>query len=226
MKPRFLTSAILGILGLSVMGVLQLRGEQETAVSQLDETKVTAVFRAHKEELRAHPDVLGVAPSPEGILIITDRPAAVPQEIDGIPVVIQPPPERLPPPPGGIVLKADGTQEHRPELASCPEGSKEHRLYRWRFCNDVANPQPIPSHLLAPPIAGVPYEEARAIHNRHKAELAQLPGVQTVGLSGEGIRVRTTRPELVPSFIEGLPVKTESSSGLFLRGSAPGEVAQ
>jgi len=43
-------------------------------------------------------------------------------------------------------------------------------LGNWRFCLDPSNLEPIPP-LMAPPIAGIPYEEALEIHQRHAVEL-------------------------------------------------------
>ena len=68
-----------------------------------------------------------------------------------------------------------------------------------------AKAKPIPN-LWSPPIAGIPYEKALEIHNRHVHELGDLPGVESVGLGAEGINVYTTRPELVPHQVEGLKV--------------------
>ena len=59
-----------------------------------------------------------------------------------------------------------------------------------------------------PPIAGIPYEECREIHQRHKDRLGQLPGVTSVGFGRDGINVYTSEPRLVPEAVEGLPIQT------------------
>jgi hypothetical protein len=66
---------------------------------------------------------------------------------------------------------------------------------------------------MEPPIAGISFEEAQKIFERHQEELGQLPGVQSVWLGAEGIEVRTTNPAVVPSQIESLPVKAVLPTG-------------
>lgn len=100
-------------------------------------------------------------------------------------------PNLLPPPPGVIVLRPDGRRE---QAEDCPDGFRETAgLNGWRFCLDVNNPQPMPP-LEAPPIAGIAYEEALKILERHRDALMRLPGVESVGLDTEGIRVETKTP--------------------------------
>lgn len=147
-----------------------------------------------------------------GIRLITDRPALMPTHVAGLPVVTEPPPPHLPPPPGVIVLRPDGPVP-QPTLARCPSGTREVRQYRWRFCNSVADPQPIPTSLLIPPIAGLPYTRVTEIFKRQ--DFLQLPGVQSVGLEADGIVVQTTEPALIPSTFAGLPVRIEAPQGVF-----------
>jgi len=59
-----------------------------------------------------------------------------------------------------------------------------------------------------PLIAGRPYKEALAILKRHEGELMNLPGVDAIDMDEEGILVYTDNPSVVPSTIEGLPVRT------------------
>lgn len=120
-----------------------------------------------------------------------------------VPLTI-PPPKLLPPPPGVIVLRPGGVKE---QADSCPEGFKEHvSLGGWRFCVDPEHPEPIPP-LMIPPIAGIPYEEALKILERHREELMKLPGVEAIGMSAEGIEVETNNPAVLPQEVEGLPIK-------------------
>lgn len=120
------------------------------------------------------------------------------------PLAVSPPP-LLPPPPGVIILRLGGVRE---QADSCPEGFQEYvSLGGWRFCLDPAHPEPIPP-LMAPPIAGIPYEECLMILERHQAELMRLPGVNSVGLGEVGIHVFTDNPAVVPREVEGLPIKT------------------
>ena len=119
--------------------------------------------------------------------------------------VTAPDPNLLPPPPGFVVLRPDG----RRELAdTCPVGFREAAgLNGWRFCVDEYNPQPLPP-LEAPPIAGIPYEEALKILDRHRTALMELPGVESVGLDEEGIRVEAKdAPPGLPTAAEGLPIR-------------------
>lgn len=112
--------------------------------------------------------------------------------------------ELLPPPPGVIILRPGKVRE---QADSCPEGFEEARGENdWRFCIDPQHPEPIPP-LMVPPIAGIPYEEALAILERHRAELMQLPGVEAVGMGVEGIVVETENPAVLPLDVEGLPIK-------------------
>src|SRR3990172_12983257 len=71
---------------------------------------------------------------------------------------------------------------------------------------DSEKSEPIPP-MMVPPIGSVPYEEAQKIIERHGIELMHIPGVTGVGLGADGIRVRTSKPELLPREIEGVPVK-------------------
>jgi len=121
------------------------------------------------------------------------------------------PPQFLPPPPGVIILRPGGVRE---QADSCPEGFKEHvSLGGWRFCIDLEHPETIPP-LMAPPIAGIPYEEALAILERHREEIMRLPGVQSVGMGNGGIVVETDNPAVLPLEIEGLPIKPIPPGGL------------
>ncbi len=67
---------------------------------------------------------------------------------------------------------------------------------------------------MAPPIAGIPYEEALAILERHREEIMRLPGVQSVGMGNGGIVVETDNPAVLPLEIEGLPIKPIPPGGL------------
>lgn len=110
----------------------------------------------------------------------------------------------LPPPQGVIVLHPGGKRE---PATTCPEGFQEHvSLGGWRFCIDPAQPEPIPP-LMAPPIAGIPFEKAQEILERHQQALRQLPGVKAVGLGVDGIYIQTENPAILPAEVEGLPVK-------------------
>lgn len=114
-----------------------------------------------------------------------------------------PQPQLLPPPPGVTVLKPNGVQE---PASSCPQGFSETTgLNGWRFCIDPKHPESIPP-LAAPPIAGILYQTALDIIQRHYSELGAIPGVESVGLGVEGIVVYTDSPQLVPKTIEGLPI--------------------
>jgi len=116
----------------------------------------------------------------------------------------------LPLPPGVIVLRPGGVVERREDLNACPEGFKEVTHYRWRFCQTLrSTPEPIPAHLLNLPVAGVPYEKAKEIVKRNLDWLLKLPGVRGVGLGADGVTISTDIPAVVPSDVEGLPVKIE-----------------
>src|SRR5205814_2400986 len=114
-------------------------------------------------------------------------------------------PKLLPPPPGVIILQPGGVRE---QADSCPKRFKEIvEMGGWRFCVDPEHPETIPP-LMAPPIAGIPYEEALAILERHREEIMRLPGVQSIGMGAEGIRVYTDNPAVLPPEVEGLPIKS------------------
>ena len=121
------------------------------------------------------------------------------------------PPKLLSPPPGVIVLRPGGVRE---QANSCPEGFREVQgLNGWRFCIDPEHPEPIPP-LEVPPIVGIPYEEALKILERHREELMKFPGVSSVGLGADGIRVETDNPSVLPREVEGLPIKPLPPRGL------------
>jgi hypothetical protein len=113
----------------------------------------------------------------------------------------------LPPPAEVLILRPDGTRE---KAAACPEGLKEETEQGWRFCVPPDYTGSLPP-LWEPPIAGIPYEEALVILERHQKALMQLPGVTGVGLSAWGILVLTDTPAVVPSEVEGLPIITRPS---------------
>ena len=185
--------------------------QQPVSVPESVQQRVIEVWGKQQEKLFENPDVLGVLPSPATgeIIIETDRPDMVPSEIEGIKIKKHNP-NKLPPPPGVIVLQRGGIVERRTDLDVCPEGFEEHLRYRWRFCQPSGDPQPFPlGELMSPPIAGIPYMEARAILQRHHEFFKNLPGVRSFGLRKEGIGVETTQPELLPKEVEGLPVLPE-----------------
>lgn len=108
--------------------------------------------------------------------------------------------------PGGIRESAD---------ACPPDFPYEVDRFDWRFCVDPQNPETIPA-IMTPPIAGIPFEEALAILERHQLALMQLPGVQSVGLGRDGIEVEIEDPSLVPDSLEGLPVHVLPPSGPYI----------
>jgi len=201
------------IVGIVCMGfwILLRRGSAEPPDSKLSEAELERradVMQRHEQELRERPDVLGLLGSLEEIIIVTDRPESLPKEIEGVPVKTVPPPPVLPPPSGVIVLKPEGEREYLKDADACPPGFREETKYRWRFCESLSDPQPIPTEIMTPPIAGVPYEEAVKILERNSDLLGKLPGVTAVYLIDKGIVVETDQPGLVPAAVEGLPVTT------------------
>lgn len=209
LRNHFILRVALGSLCLfSLWNVLH---RPDSVFPRLTDAQTLAILTTHCPALRQQPDVLGCLPDPTGIRLITDRPALMPKQVAGFPVLTEPPPPHLPPPPGVIVLWPEGP-DPQPTLSHCPPGYIELQKYRWRFCNSPAIPQPIPTGLMTPPIAGIPYMRAEAIFQRQ--DFVELPGVQSVGLGAGGIVVQTSEPTLVPSTFEGLPVRTEAPQGV------------
>ena len=109
-------------------------------------------------------------------------------------VAAQPPVKEtpLPPPEGVIVLYPGGRRE---EAAACPANFDEvTKANGWRFCLNKLRPGIIPrlwSPSFEAPIAGVPYDEARAIYKRHLEEFLQLPGITGTGLGPRGLTIWT-----------------------------------
>ena len=93
-------------------------------------------------------------------------------------------------------------------------------VYGWRFCVTLRTRDKIPP-LWVPPIAGISYEEAQAIFERHRAALTKLPGNPYVLFGREGITVFTEQPEHVPASVEGLPVKAEKGESFTGFGYEP-----
>lgn len=182
-----------------------------------------AIVDRHRDTLLKVPKVYSVVLGKEGIrvqvLIYTSERVvrqedliqakkSLPTEIEGLPVQIILRPV-LPPPMGAIVLQPDGKRE---EVEKCPEGFREETEKGWRFCIDLARPQPIPP-VMEPPIAGVSYEKALEIVEKWGRELSRIPGVTSVGLGEEGIMIETDQPGLLPAEVEGLTVKAIPSPG-------------
>ena len=182
---------------------------QQPIVSPEIQQRVESVWVRYMSMLFENPAILVTFPSliTGEIIVETDRPASVPRAIEGVPVKVVRP-KVLPPPSGVILLHLDGEIERREDLSACPPGFIEYRRYRWRFCQLPDDFQPIPMDILTLPIGSIPFTGARKISARHYERLMKLPGVTSVVLWAEGLMVRTSRPELVPSAIERLPVKT------------------
>ena len=168
--------------------------------------EVQAIVTRHRKALREKPGVTGVAVGAEGITVTIRTPEVrqtLPQTIEGVPVIVEVFPT-LPPPPGVIVLRKGGVRE---QADSCPRHFTEIVRYEWRFCIDLDDPEPVPP-MMAPPIAGIPYEEVLAIFERHREKLLPQPGFgEGVSLGAEGIIVRTRKPSAIPTEVEGLPVE-------------------
>jgi hypothetical protein len=106
------------------------------------------------------------------------------------------------PPAGFIVVHPEGRQEF---AATCPPRSIEQMAGGWRFCLDPQHPGPAAA-LRTSTVAGVPYEEAVQILERHKEELLARPGVKAVGLEPRGLYVEADQPAELPAAVEGLPL--------------------
>lgn len=173
------------------------------------------IVARHREALMKVPGVYGVGTGSAGILVAVyvhtdaqgrkpaDLPAplqALPAELEGLPLTIHPV-YVLPPPPGVIVLRPDGSRE---QASECPDGYREETDHTWRFCVLPTRKGPLPP-MMAPPVAGVPYEDAQKIVERHQDELMALPGVSSVGLGKEGIYIEIKGPSILPQEVEGLP---------------------
>lgn len=174
------------------------------------------IVKRHRAEWMKIPGVLGMMPLEDKInvhaVVFTDakgnRPAALPQplaalpkEIEGVPValILE---YALPPPPGVTIVKPGGVYV---QADACPPGYIETTDKGWRFCLDFKRPEAIPP-LMALPIAGIPYAEAFEILNRHREELQALPGVGAVGMGAKGIYLEAKDPAVIPKEVEGLPI--------------------
>ena len=188
-----------------------------------------AIASRHRSELMQVPHVYIVGVGGKGILVgvhvYTDsqgkKPTTLPAALDALPADVEGLPLQLhplyvlPPPPGVTILRPNGVRE---AAEACPRAFVEYSQFGWTFCIDRRNPQPIPdsqsiSAMMTPPIAGIPYEECLKILERHRDDLMQLDGVKGVGIGSEGISVYTSNPDIVPSELEGLPVKTKFTLG-------------
>lgn len=185
--------------------------------------EVQAIVARHRSELMQVPHVYIVGVGGKGILVgvyvYTDsqgkKPTTLPASLDALPADVEGLPLQvvplyvLPPPPGVTILRPNGVRE---AAEACPRTFLEHSKFGWTFCIDRRHPQSIPT-LMTPPIAGIPYEECLKILERHRDALIQLDGVDGVGLGAEGIDVYTSKPDIVPLELGGLPVKTKPPLG-------------
>jgi hypothetical protein len=197
--------------------------EQPPPVAGIPRDKAQAIVDRHTSEIMKVPGVYTVGLGDDGIHVgvtihtqdQTKKPPmpleiqALPPSIEKLPLKIQPL-YILPPPLGVIVSRSGGKHE---ELDTCPDGFKEFVKYGWRFCFDPGQPDPIPTQVMVPPIAGITYEKALEILERHRAKLENLPGVESVGMGPGGISIHTNDPGVVPSTVEGLPIKTYPDVG-------------
>lgn len=216
-------SVLVSVLATTDLFAGQLSPHELPPVAGKPYEEAHAIVERHRKELMQVPRVYYVGLGDKGILVgvvvhthdQTKKPAtfppeirALPSEIEGLPLIIEPI-YLLPPPSGVIVLRSDGT---RREANECSRESKEFVQFGWRFCLEpgVAS---IPTEMMQPPIAGIPFEEALKILERHREFLMSLPAVESVGMGDGAISVYTANPEAVPSEIEGLPVKTKPPLG-------------
>jgi hypothetical protein len=72
------------------------------------------IVERHREELMRLPGVQGVVLGPEGILVYTDYPAALPVEIEGLPI------KPLPPVQSSLESPSSGEPEEAPPPRSQP----------------------------------------------------------------------------------------------------------
>ena len=170
-------------------------GAAEQALHQ----RVLNAFHLNRPKLLDNPAVVDIMASPGTgeIWIMTDQPEQVPTMVASIPIVRKPA--------GVILLHAGGVQEHQPELQACPAQYEEVRQERWRYCNPVHDPQPLPVPK-SEAIGGLRADEARAIFARHADQLRRMAGVETVSLGPQGILVTTDQPTALPTQVEGLSV--------------------
>jgi len=112
-------------------------------------------------------------------------------------------------------------ERHKAELMVLPDVEGV-RLCLEGICVDTENPAVLPKKVEGLPvkaflplrpafIAGRSYREALAIFQRHREELMRLPGVEGVGLGMDGLVVTTENPKILPTEVEGLPVKQRHS---------------
>jgi hypothetical protein len=198
-----LVLVVLALAGGGIYRVLQAHGPHEDVDPH---ARVIDVFKRNYEVLKKHPDVLGLSYHNGTIRLYTDRPQAVPHEIEGVPITLVESAPTLPPPLGIILLPDDGTHQHLPDVNTCPHPYVEEQRNRWKFCR-APNRAHIPMELMHPPIAGVPVQEAMEVMKRHGEWIMKTPGVTGAGLEANWIRIDTDKPELLPSHIEGIPVK-------------------
>jgi hypothetical protein len=67
---------------------------------------------------------------------------------------------------------------------------------------------------LHPPVS-IPLDVFVAVKDRHSRSILTLPGVQSFGIAKgyKGLVVTTSRPELIPSELEGIPIFTKPVTG-------------
>ena len=86
MRPK-LTSVVVWGVTLSLLSFFQSSGARDLFSSAQWEEKFSKAYDVTKrraKDLMAHPDVFGVLPTKDGILIITDRPATIPTQLERV----------------------------------------------------------------------------------------------------------------------------------------------
>ena len=138
------------------------------------------------------------------LVVVTDSPDLIPAEVGSIPTITMAPPA-LP-----TEDESDNSEASPQEPDPAPSGESgpddsESSASETQQGGGSTEGGAL-SETQSPSIAGIPYATAVEIFSRQPFD--GLAGVLDVQLEADGIVVRTTQPDLIPSTFEGLPVQT------------------
>ncbi|MGH7964797.1 MAG: hypothetical protein ACRERD_23775, partial [Candidatus Binatia bacterium] len=188
-------------------------------VAGVPRAKALNILERHRAALMRLPGVESIGLGSNAIIVSTENPGVLPIQIEGIPVEARLP-MRLPSSGGLPYKEAEAILERNKEWLMRLPGVDDVQLGVEGIVISTKNPDLVPPiveglpvkanlSLLAFPVAGRSHAETKAILERNRQKLLQLPDAEEVKLGFDGIYVVTDNPSVLPKEVEGIPVKQQ-----------------